>query len=96
MTPKELALILHTFMCDYFHEDDPTQLGCSQKCEWEVEENMANKWQLPEHMKWLERAGQIMRIYPLLSSAQLRGFLELRVMLPEVYDILIKIEQEGV
>ena len=94
MTPKELAHVLHTFMCDYFHVEDPTMLGRSTKCEWEIEECLPNKWEQEEHSKWLLWASQILREHPLLVSSQIRGYLELRVTFPKVYDLLIKIEED--
>lgn len=94
MTPKELANVLHTFMCDFIHEEDPTRLGTTNKCEWEIESQIANCWELHDHALWLTRAVQIMNVDPLLQAIQVRGYLELRVMKPQVYDLLIKLERE--
>jgi hypothetical protein len=71
MDMKNTVDLVHSIMCVESHGKDAS--GSGRMCEYYVEDNLAEGWALPTHVKWLKSTADLMKEYHLTTLGDLKN-----------------------
>lgn len=78
---KHTVDLIHSIMCTEGHGKDAT--GSGRVCEYYVEDNLAEAWKLPVHIKWLKNTAELMKEYNLATLLDLKNAIKVVTAITE-------------